>query len=139
MKIEDDKRRRLVYECSFEVKAGAQKSPFAMALYVKHAHVHSMDGVEVEGGQVPEVRLAKCLLSHLSSSRLQRQHAAQTTVETGAVEDYDHRKSNCIMRLTIIAPENVHEVEVDSAMEVQDVQGLAEAEVSHTLQLRTAA
>lgn len=32
------------------------------------------------------------------------------------------------MRLTIIAPENVHEVEVDSAMEVQDVLGLAEAE-----------
>ena len=59
--------------------------------------------------------------------------------KTGAVDDNDHRKSNGIMRLTIIAPENVHEVEVDSAMEVQDVQGLAEAEVSHTLQLGTAA
>ena len=34
------------------------------------------------------------------------------------------------MRLTIIAPDNVFEHEVDPSMEVQDVQALIEAEVS---------
>jgi hypothetical protein len=34
------------------------------------------------------------------------------------------------MRLTIIAPDNVFEHEVDSSMEVQDIQALIEAEVS---------
>lgn len=34
------------------------------------------------------------------------------------------------MRLTIIAPDNVYEHEVDPSMEVQDVQALVEAEVS---------
>jgi hypothetical protein len=34
------------------------------------------------------------------------------------------------MRLTIIAPDNVFELEVDPSMDVQDVQALIEAEVS---------
>lgn len=34
------------------------------------------------------------------------------------------------MRLTIIAPDNVYEHEVDPSMEVQDVLALVEAEVS---------
>ena len=34
------------------------------------------------------------------------------------------------MRLTIISPDNVFEHDVDSSMEVQDVQALIEAEVS---------
>jgi hypothetical protein len=34
------------------------------------------------------------------------------------------------MRLTIIAPDNVFEHEVDPSMEVQDIQALIEAEVS---------
>lgn len=35
------------------------------------------------------------------------------------------------MRITIIAPENVFELEVDPSMELQDVLALIEAEVSH--------
>jgi hypothetical protein len=38
--------------------------------------------------------------------------------------------SSFSMRLTIIAPDNVYEHEVDSSMEVQDIQALIEAEVS---------
>jgi hypothetical protein len=35
------------------------------------------------------------------------------------------------MRLTIIAPDNVFEHDVDSSMQVQDIQALIEAEVSN--------